>query len=103
MIKVSVLYPNTAGKKFDFEYYFSKHLPMVQGRLGATIKGAAMDVGLAGMEPGSPAPYIMMGHLNFDSVEAFQAAFGPHMQSIMEDFPNFTDIQPVIQISDVKV
>ena len=103
MIKVSVLYPNTSGKKFDSEYYFSKHLPMVQERLGSTIKGAAMEVGLAGMEPGSPAPYIVMGHLNFDSVEAFQTAFGPHAQSIMGDIPNFTDIQPVIQISEVKI
>ncbi len=29
--------------------------------------------------------------------------FGPHAQAIMADIPNYTDIQPVIQISDVKM
>jgi len=30
MIKVSVLYPNEKGKKFDMDYYGTKHLPLVQ-------------------------------------------------------------------------
>ncbi len=30
MIKVTVLYPNEEGKKFDLDYYLNKHLPMVQ-------------------------------------------------------------------------
>jgi len=44
-----------------------------------------------------------MGHLYFDTVEAFQAAFGPHADPIMADIPNYTDIQPTIQISEVKI
>ena len=38
-----------------------------------------------------------------DSVEAFQAAFGPHAAEIMGGVPNYTDIQPMIQISEVKI
>jgi len=34
MIKVSVLYPNGEGKKFDMDYYFNQHVPMVGGLLG---------------------------------------------------------------------
>jgi len=48
------------------------------------------------------AAYIAMGHLYFDSVAAFQTAFGPHAESMRRDIPNFTDIQPTIQISEVK-
>ncbi len=33
----------------------------------------------------------------------FEAAFGPHAQEIMADIPNYTDIQPTIQLSEVKV
>jgi uncharacterized protein (TIGR02118 family) len=44
-----------------------------------------------------------MGHLYFDSAEAFQAAFGPHAQEIIADIPNYTDIQPTIQVSEVKL
>ncbi len=103
MIKVSVLYPNEEGKKFDMDYYCNSHIPMVQEKLGSALKGGAVEQGLGGMEPGSPATYVAMGHLLFDSVEAFQSAFGPHAETIMADVPNFTDIQPVFQISEVKI
>ena len=103
MIKVSVLYPNEEGKKFDMDYYCNSHIPMVQEKLGAACKGAAIDQGLGGVEPGSPAAYVAMCHLLFDSVEAFQSAFGPHAEAIMADVPNYTDIQPVFQISEVKM
>ena len=103
MIKISVFYPNDEGKTFDMEYYCNKHIPMVQGKLGAQCKGVAVEEGLAGGAPGSRATYVAMGHLYFDSVEAFQAAFGPHAEAIMADIPNYTDIKPAIQISEVKI
>lgn len=103
MIKISVFYPNDEGKTFDMKYYCNEHIPMVQEKLGAQCKGVAVEQGLAGAEPGSRATYVAMGHLYFDSVEAFQAAFGPHAEAIMGDLPNYTDIRPAIQISEVKI
>jgi uncharacterized protein (TIGR02118 family) len=103
MIKVSVLYPNNEGAKFDIVYYCSKHIPMVRQKLGTACKGAAVEQGIAGATPGSRPAFIAMGHLYFDSVEAFQTAFGPHAEAIMADIPNYTDVQPTIQISDVKI
>ena len=103
MIKVSVLYPNGEGKTFDMEYYIEKHMPMVQEKIGAACKKADVDQGLSGAEPGSQATYIAMSHLYFDSVETFQNSFGPHAGEIMADIPNFTNTQPVIQISEVKI
>jgi uncharacterized protein (TIGR02118 family) len=103
MIKVSVLYPNEENKKFDMEYYCNNHMSLVREKLGAALKGSAVDQGLSGAEPGSPATYVVMCHLTFDSVEAFQGAFGPNAEAIMGDVPNYTDIQPVIQISEVKM
>jgi len=103
MIKVSVLYPNKEGSKFDLGYYLNSHIPMVQGKLGESLKGGSVDHGLSGAEPGSRAEFVVMAHLLFDSVEAFQSAFGPHADSIMADVPNYTDIQPILQVSEVKI
>ena len=103
MIKVSVRYPNDEGKTFDMEYYCNKHIPMVREKLGAACKDVDVDYGLSGAEPESRATYIAMCHLYFDSVEAFQTAFGPHAEAIMGDIPNYTDTQPAIQVSDVKI
>ena len=103
MIKVSVLYPNTTGCKFDMSYYVEKHMPMVRNKLGPACKGVAVEQGIAGGAPGSPATYVAMGHLYFDSTDAFQAAFAPHAQAILADIPNYTNTQPTIQISEIKL
>ena len=103
MIKVSVLYPNAAGSKFDTSYYFDRHVPMVQEKLGAAVRGISVEQGLGGAQPGSPAAYVMMFHLLFDSVEAFQQSFGPHSEAIVGDIANYTNAQPTIQISEVKL
>jgi uncharacterized protein (TIGR02118 family) len=103
VIKVSVLYPNTTGCKFDMSYYVDKHMPMVRNKLGPACKGVAVEQGIAGGAPGSPATYVAMGHLYFDSTDAFQAAFAPHAQAILADISNYTNTQPTIQISEIKL
>jgi uncharacterized protein (TIGR02118 family) len=103
MIKVSVLYPNNEGSKFDMSYYCNSHIPMVQQKLGTACKAVAVEQGVSGPTPGSRPAFVAMGHLFFDSAADFQAAFGPHAKNIMADIPNYTDIQPTIQISEVKI
>ncbi len=103
MIKVSVMYPNTPGARFDHDYYRDKHMPMLQARMGSACLRYTVDKGLAGGVPGSPAPYVGLCHIYCDSVEAFQAGFGPHAQEIMGDIANYTDLSPVLQISEVVV
>ena len=103
MIRVSVLYPNGEGSKFDMDYYCTKHIPMVQEKLGAACKGVTVEQGIGGAEPESSAPFAALCHLLIDSIEDFHAAFGLHGVTFMEDVPNYTNIQPVIQISIVRI
>jgi uncharacterized protein (TIGR02118 family) len=102
MITVNVLYPNKDGAKFDMSYYLSSHIPMVKRLLGAALKGCVVEQGLGGAAPGSKAEFGTLCHLRFDSVEAFQQAFGPHAAQITGDIPNYTNVQPIIQLSDIK-
>lgn len=103
MIKVTAMYPHTEGARFDFAYYVDKHMPMVNDRFGGACKYYTIDKGVAGMTPGSAPAYGVMSHFLFDSVGAFQSAFAPHAQEILGDISNYTDLTPVIQISEVVV
>lgn len=103
MIKVTVMYPNSSDANFDLEYYCNTHLPMVEELLGDTLKGSNVDFGLAGGSPDEMAPFIAIGHLVFNSVDSFQNTFGPNAEKILADLPNYTNIQPQIQISEIKV
>ena len=103
MIKVSVFYPNKEGSKFDMSYYCNSHIPMVRQKSGAACKSVAVEQGLSGATPDAKPSFVAMGHLYFDSQAEFQTAFGPHAAAIMADIPNYTDIQPILQISEVKI
>ena len=103
MIKVSVMYANKPGAKFDHAYYRDKHMPLVKARMGDHCRFYTVDKGLAGMGPGQPAPFVAMCHIYCDSVDAFQAGFGPHTKEIMADIANYTDQTPTVQISEVVV
>jgi uncharacterized protein (TIGR02118 family) len=78
-------------------------MPLVKKRIGAACKYYTVDKGLGGGAPGAPATYVAMCHIFCDSVEAFQAGFGPHQSEILGDIQNYTDLSPVLQISEVVV
>ncbi|MBA3937159.1 MAG: EthD family reductase [Planctomycetes bacterium] len=103
MIKVSVMYPNTPGARFDHTYYRDKHMPLVKARMGASCLFYTVDKGLGGIGPGDPATYVGMCHIYCTSIETFQGGFGPHAPEILADIPNYTDLKPIIQISEVVV
>ncbi len=102
MIKVSVFYPRKEGAKFNMKYYADSHLPLVRGKLGDSCKGIVIDRGVRGGAPDTPAPFLVIADLLFDDVEAFQNAFRPVAQEIMADIPNFTNVQPTIQVSEMS-
>jgi len=103
MINVSIFYPNTEGSHFDLEYYLNEHMPMTIERLSPALKHVSVEQGLGGAIPGAAPEFVAICHLYFDSVEAFHTAFAPHAAVLQGDIPNYTDVRPIIQFSDVKI
>jgi uncharacterized protein (TIGR02118 family) len=101
MIKVTILYPAVEGKTFNMDYYSTKHMPMVAQLLGDSLKMLSIDKGVGGGTPDTPAPFVAIGYLYFDRLSAYLHAFAPVAEKIRNDIPNYTDIKPVIQISEV--
>lgn len=102
MIKVSVIYPNDEGNRFDMDYYVSKHVPLCQQLLGAALQRVEIDEGLSGAAPDSRPPYVAAVHLYFESTTAFYEAFGPHASEILKDVPNYTNVKPMTQIAKLR-
>jgi uncharacterized protein (TIGR02118 family) len=102
MVRISVLYPNEAGKTFDHDYYVNKHMKLVRDRLGSFgVVRTEVDKGVAGGAPGSAAPYIAVGHVYANALDGFQKGMGQHGKEIMADIANYTSIQPQMQISEI--
>jgi len=104
MVRMSVMYPGGAGKKFDIDYYAKKHMDLVRSRWkGMGLVKIEVDRGLAGGAPGSPAPFVAVGHVYFRSTDDLQKAVAAHGKELFADVPNFTDIAPQVQISQVQM
>lgn len=93
MIRLSVYYPKTEGSTFDHDYYRDKHVPLALKTWG--LAHAEIDKGLDG-------PYVAGVHFKFESQDAVAAAMGsPGTGDVLADVANYTNIQPVIQTSEI--
>ncbi len=103
MIKVSILYPNRPEARFDFDYYLKRHMPMSLELLGTAIKRVSIERGIEGGERGSRPAFVALCHFVCESREAFEAAFLPNAAVLQGDMPRYTDIEPVIQMSEIAL
>jgi uncharacterized protein (TIGR02118 family) len=103
MIKVTVMYPYGEGTRFDHTYYREQHMPMVKGRLGSACEYYTVERGVGGREPGEPPAFVAMCSFICGSAEDYRAAMQEHSSEIRSDIANYTDITPVVQLSEVVV
>ena len=102
MIKVSVLYPSRPGTRFDVEYYLNTHMPLAAKLFGPAAKAITVEIGRPGPD-GKPAPFAAIAAFTAETIEQFMQAFTPVVDELVADIPNYTDIQPVIQFSDIRL
>lgn len=94
MIRVSVLYPSGPDSTFDHDYYANSHVPLVVRTWEPT--GFQIDTGIDG-------PYLAAVHLTFESKPAFDKAMSkPETAAVMADVPNYTNITPTLQVSEIS-
>lgn len=101
LIKVSIMYPYAEGKTFNMEYYETKHMPMVAGFLGSNLVKYTIEKGVASGIPNQPLPYMAIGIFYVKNLEEYQAAIAPNRDAIRADFVNYTNVAPVILVSEV--
>lgn len=102
MFKVTILYPNGEGKTFDMAYYEGKHMPMVAKIVGPNLKFYEIDKGISGRTSNDTAPFLAIGYFYINDIEAYNQAIAQHRETIISDFKNYTNVMPVIQISEVR-
>lgn len=102
LVKVSIMYPFAEGKTFNMDYYETKHMPMVAAFLGSNLVTYTIEKGVASGSPGQPPPYVAIGTFYVKNLKEYQAAIGPERDTaIRADFANYTDVVPLILVSEV--
>src|SRR5215472_213271 len=101
MVRVSIFYPSKPGSRFDVDYYLETHMPLAIGALGTAVKHVSVEIGKIGGMPDQLPPFTAICAFTCESVEAFTSAFLPHADLLQGDIANYTDIAPVIQVSEI--
>ena len=102
MIRVTVAYTNQEGKKFDWDYFTGTHAEIVHREMDSRgMVRFEQDKGISGADPSAPPPFVGMGFLTFNTLDEVHQAFVAAGRAVMGDIPNYTDIEPTIQISEI--
>lgn len=102
MFKIAILYPNGEEKTFDMDYYEKTHMPMVAGYLGKNLKFYEIDKGISGRTATDKVPFVAIGYFYCYDVTEYNKAIAQNRDAIINDIKKYTNIQPVIQISEIK-
>lgn len=105
MFNISSIYPRKEGYEFDFDYYLNKHMPRSIELLSAAkgFKGVSVEKGIEIEHPEIGSSYVAMCHYYFDTLDDFMAAFGPHAEELQSDIANYTNIEPMIQVNEIRI
>jgi uncharacterized protein (TIGR02118 family) len=102
MVRLSVMCPATPGSRFDWDYYLGPHLELSRRLLNSRgLVRTEIDRVIAGLPPGTPAPYHAVGHLFFHSMAELMSALSATAAEFIADERNYTDVPSVVQISEV--
>jgi hypothetical protein len=77
MIKLSILYANKPGSRFDINYYVGTHMPLAMRLLKKNLRKTEVDAGLQGTAPAAA--------------------------QLQADIPRYSDVAPIIQFNEVKL
>ena len=97
---LTVLYQNGDNVTFNFDYYRDKHLTMIMDLYGNSIKRFELRKPVAA-EGAPPPAYAAVVNFWVNDLAAFEAAGAKHSQMLMNDVPNFSNAQPIIQNDEV--
>lgn len=101
MLRMSVLYPAGDELTFDWDYYTSEHMQLVNDRWGEHMaRPAEVARGLSGVPKGDPA-FAALTVVYFADRDALNAALKAGGMDIPNDIPNFYPGQPVMQVDEV--
>jgi uncharacterized protein (TIGR02118 family) len=100
MVQLNILYPKNENSVFNWDYYLNTHMPLSIKLHGKALQRVLISKGIEEIKE-APVSYLAITSMLFESVNSFIEAFTPHAEILQGDIKNYTNVQPVIQFSEV--
>jgi uncharacterized protein (TIGR02118 family) len=102
LFKVAIMYPGGKEKTFDMDYYEKSHMPMMATLLGKNLKFYEIDKGISGRTPKDEPPFVAVAYFYCHDIAEYNQTIAKNIDTILADIKKYTNIQPVILISEIK-
>ncbi|WP_043308330.1 EthD family reductase [Pseudomonas sp. ML96] len=101
MIRMTVSYPPPEGYKFDHHYYQGAHAQLIRDKL-ASHGFVKLEVDrVLPDQHGVVNTSVAAAHIFFNDLGSFMAAMSAEGAVLSADRENYTDIVPVVVVSEV--
>ncbi len=98
---ITILYPAKDNEGFDFEFYRTRHAPLIKEIMGPSCHRIEVRKGIS--DPQNPNPqYIAVISIWVSDWEHYQKAIAARQQELIDEVPLFTKQMPQVQIDEVK-
>ncbi len=101
MLRMTVLYPAGEDATFDWDYYRGSHMALVGDRFGPHMAREPEVTRGVSLVPKGDAAFACTAAMYFADRDALNAALQAGGMDIPNDIPNFTNVQPVMQLDEV--
>lgn len=101
MVKLTVMYPYHPGCRFDMDYYVNRHIAI--HKQDPLVLGIIIEQGESAFRQGPVPGLVCAAHFFYESIGTLNESRTPEKgKRQAADLPNFTDITPQDQISEVE-
>lgn len=101
MFRVSALYPNQPGSRFDSAYYLDSHTALAKHLLSPHgLSAIRVTIGKASLD-GLPPSFWAISEMHFADRGAFDRAMSACGAALFDDATNYTDVSPILQVSSL--
>ncbi|MGM9521794.1 MAG: EthD family reductase [Oscillospiraceae bacterium] len=98
---MTVMYPYSEGCRFDMDYYVNRHIAI--HRQDPNVLGILVEEGKTPFRREGEPELVCAAHFFYESIGKLNESRTPEKAKIqLADIPNFTNIRPVNQISEVE-
>ena len=98
---ITILYPAKDNEGFDFDFYRTRHAPLIKDILGHSMHKIEIRKGVS--DPQNPNPqYIAVISIWVSDWEHYQKVIQARQQELIDEVPLFTKQMPQVQIDEVQ-
>lgn len=102
---ITVLYANSEddNRRFDVDYYVSKHMALVEKAWKAVGIQSWQVVKFTSLLNGAASPYYALAIVTFNSPDGANNALAAEgTKDVFGDVPNFSNLKPLLIMGDIQ-